>query len=225
MPSSRSTTVPPHEAFALVFDAGDEQGLRQARLIVGRKGTGKMTLRGQFGLEMPIGKVSSVMREVPTEWDFSTQDEAFEQALTSITLAEAAEPGPRARAILRGRQIAAEDLKAAGGAYTQEEVRLLRGDISRQAIHKAVQDKRMLTVGPERMARRFPVIQFRDDGELVEGLREVQTALDEENGYAVLNFLVRENGDLGGEKPIDVLARGEIARVVAVAESYGEHGQ
>ena len=236
MPSSRSTAVPPHEAFALVFETDPQKGLRPTRVIVGDLKT-KKSQAGIAGVEVrsfkdigagffksPNNKMF-VFNDIPALGELSPTEDATEGPGVDLTLAEAAELGPRARAILHGRQIAAKDLKAAGGAYTQEEVRLLRGAISRQAIHKAVQDKRMLVVGPERMARRFPVIQFGDDGELIDGLREVQLALDTNNGFAVLNFLIQPHGDLDGKRPIDLLARGEVAPVVAVAESYGEHGQ
>ncbi len=137
-------------------------------------------------------------------------------------LREAAELGPRAKAILHSRAIAAEDLKAAGGAFTLAEVCQLRGGISRQAIYKAVQEKRILAVGPERTPRRFPVAQFNDNGELVEGLRDVYLALDTDNGFAVLNFLMRARGDLDNRRPIDLLRNGDIAPVLTLAMSIGD---
>ena len=98
----------------------------------------------------------------------------------------------------------------------------MRGGISRQAIYKAVQEKRILAVGPERTPRRFPVAQFNDNGELVEGLRDVYLALDTDNGFAVLNFLMRARGDLDNRRPIDLLRNGDIAPVLTLAMSIGD---
>jgi hypothetical protein len=131
---------------------------------------------------------------------------------------------PRARALLRGKQIAADDLAESGGSYTLEDVRLLLNSVSRQSIEKRVREGRLLAVVGPNNKRFYPVAQFHDDGSVVDGLSEVQDALATRNGYAVLNFLVNPDPRLGDRKPIDLLKQGEVAAVVAAAARVGEQG-
>ena len=146
----------------------------------------------------------------------------LDPAIDSDLTADAFAAGPRARALLRGREIAAEDLKRSGGSYSLDEVRRLLNGVSRQSVEKRVREGRLLAVSGPNNKRYYPVAQFRDDGSVVEGLREVQRALATENGYAVLNFLVNANPQLDGLKPLDLLKRGEVGRVVEAAERTGE---
>ena len=67
-------------------------------------------------------------------------------------------------------------------------------------------------------------MQFNSDGSLVPGLKDVQAALAYASPWAVLNFLVNPHDGLRGEKPIDLLRRGEVARVVDAAERVGVQG-
>ncbi len=132
--------------------------------------------------------------------------------------------GPRARALLRGREIAEQDLWESGGSYTLEEVRRLLHGVSRQAVEKRVREGRLLAIVGQNSRRFYPVAQFNDDGSVVEGLRAVQDAMATRNGYAVLNFLVNPDPRLGHRKPLDLLKQGEIERVVEAAARIGEQG-
>jgi hypothetical protein len=131
--------------------------------------------------------------------------------------------GPRARALLQGSQIAAADLKEAGGAFDLEEVQALLNGVSRQAVEKRVKEGSLLAVPGPSNRRRYPAVQFTRDG-LVPGLREVQHALPTRNPWAVLNFFVRPDDRLGGRKPIDVLRGGDVALVVSAAGGMGVQG-
>jgi hypothetical protein len=139
------------------------------------------------------------------------------------------EPGrsaasPRARAILRGKAIAADDLRDSGGSYNLEEVRQVLNGVSRQSVEKRVREGRLLAVIGRNNRRFYPVAQFNDDGAVVDGLRAVQDALATRNGYAVLNFLVHPDPRLDNRRPIDLLKQGEVARVVEAAARVGEPG-
>jgi hypothetical protein len=134
-------------------------------------------------------------------------------------------PGPRARALLRGREIAERDLAESGGSYSLDEVRRLLNSISRQSVEKRVREGRLLAVVGRNNKRFYPVAQFNDDGSVVDGLHAIQDAMATRNGYAVLNFLVNPDPRLDNRKPIDLLKQGEIERVVEVAAGIGEQGE
>lgn len=134
------------------------------------------------------------------------------------------QPSARARAILRGVAHAEADLKDAGGAFDVDEVRTLLRGVSRQAIDKRVNDGSLLAIPGPSGRRRFPAIQFKDDGSLVPGLKEVQTALGYSSPWSVLNFLINGHDLLDGDRPIDLMRLGEVERVEQAARLSGVHG-
>ncbi len=137
---------------------------------------------------------------------------------------EAFEPDARARALLRGLEYARADLRDAGGAYDIDQVRALLHDVSRQAVDKRVKEGSLLAVPGPSNRRRFPTVQFRDDGAVIDGLKEVQEALGYSSPWSVLNFLVNPDDNLNDERPIDVLRRGELNRVLDSARRIGVQG-
>jgi hypothetical protein len=125
------------------------------------------------------------------------------------------EPGARARALIRGIEIAEQDLKTAGGTFGLGDVmRLLR--VSRQAIDKKVKADALLAVPGPGNERRYPACQFRSDG-VVPGLREVLQALPSRDPWFRLNFLVNPDSRLSGARPYEMLQRGDHAAVVEAA--------
>lgn len=137
---------------------------------------------------------------------------------------KAFEPGPRARALLRGIEIAELDLAESGGAFDFPQVqRLLRG-VSRQRIDQRVQEGSLLAVPGPSNKRRFPAIQFDVDGNVITGLDRVRNVLGFTSPWAVLNFLASPLDDLNGHKPIDLLREGEIDPVLEVARRQGIQG-
>jgi hypothetical protein len=135
--------------------------------------------------------------------------------------ASAFEPNSRAKALLRGVQIAQNDLKESGGAYDLDQVRVLMNGISRQMVDRKVREGSLLAVPGPSNRRAYPTIQFTRDGTVVPGLKAVQDALPTKNPWAVLNFLVRPDPRLNGRKPIDLLQGGEIDLVVEAARQMG----
>jgi hypothetical protein len=143
---------------------------------------------------------------------------------TAAPSAKAFEPGPRARALLRGIEIAESDLAESGGAFDFPQVqRLLRG-VSRQRIDQRVQDGSLLAVPGPSNKRRFPALQFDPYGNVIGGLDRVQANLGFTSPWAVLNFLASPLDDLKGQKPIDLLRKGKIEPVLEVARRQGIQG-
>lgn len=138
--------------------------------------------------------------------------------------ASAFEPSSRAKALLKGVQIAQDDLKESGGAYDLDQVRVLMNGISRQMVDRKVREGSLLAVPGPSNRRAYPTVQFTSDGTVVPGLKAVQDALPTKNPWAVLNFLVRPDPRLNGRKPIDLLRAGEIDLVVDAARRMGQQG-
>jgi hypothetical protein len=145
-------------------------------------------------------------------------------ARASDIAASAFAPDARARAMLRGVEIAQEDLRHAGGAFELGEVRSLLRGISRQRIDRRVREGSLLAVPGPSNRRRYPTAQFNPDGTVVEGLKQVCEALPTKNPWSMLNFLVAPEARLGGRKPIDLLRAGDVESVVEAARRWGRQG-
>lgn len=132
--------------------------------------------------------------------------------------------GARARAILRGREIAAKDLKDSGGAFELSEVRALLHGISRQRVDQLVKSGQLLAVPGPSNSRRYPAVQFDFDGAVVSGLKEVRAALPTKSPWTVLNFLIHPDDRLQGKRPIELLRKGQVAAVVKAAARMAHSG-
>ena len=73
---------------------------------------------------------------------------------------------------------------------------------------------------PGDRGRRYPAFQFTSEGQIVDGLRSVLAALGQTDPFSALDFLCDANDDLAGERPIDVMTRGEVAAAVEAARHY-----
>ena len=147
----------------------------------------KPTLRRFFGKYL-LGRVI-----VESKKAADVQEAPVEGVKTSrapVVGKQAFEASARAKALLRGVEIAEEDLRASGGAYSLQDVRRLLRGVSRQGIAKQVQEGSLLAVPGPSNRRCYPTVQFQGDGTVVKGLKEVRKALPTQNPWAVLNFLV-----------------------------------
>ncbi len=64
--------------------------------------------------------------------------------------------------------------------------------------------------------RRFPAVQFRDDGQVIGGMKDVQAALGFDSRWSVLVH-IQPHDLLGDERPVDALRRGDLDRVLQAA--------
>jgi len=109
-----------------------------------------------------------------------------------------------------------------GGFYDTETVRRLLGSVGKPVSRQAVSKRRgllALRTGSRRVV--YPSFQFVGN-RLVEGLGEVLDLLPEElvSRWTVASWLVSENANLDGDRPIDVLAEGHQGPVVTAARSW-----
>jgi hypothetical protein len=173
-------------------------------LTRGEAARGRLTEKGRIILERLL------RREFP-----KAERPAIEKA--------AFEPDARSRALLLGVKIARQDLRAAGGAYDLAEVESLLG-VSRQAINKRVRQGSLLAVPGPGNRLRYPTVQFKPDGSIVEGLREVKEVLPSRNVWVTLNFLVSRDPRLNNRRPIDLLKKGDVESVIESARRIDEQG-
>jgi hypothetical protein len=112
--------------------------------------------------------------------------------------------------------------KLLGETITAPQVAEILG-ISRQAVAARAAKGSLLAV-LDRGAFRFPTFQFDPRGPdgLVEGLAEVLNALEPQPAFTKLVWLTRANDTLDGAEPLEVLRRGERARVVAAARAAAQ---
>ena len=134
------------------------------------------------------------------------------------------QPSARAIAVLRGVDIARRDLVDAGGTYDAIEVQHLLNLPSEDELDGLVNDRSILSLKNSRQEIRFPTFQFRPDGSLVDGIGSVMKLLPTQNAWAVLNFMVRSQLQLGNRRPIDLLRAGEVELVLKAAQSVGVQG-
>jgi hypothetical protein len=95
--------------------------------------------------------------------------------------------------------------------------------ISRQAAAGRAESGSLLAV-LDRGAYRFPRWQFDPRGPdgVVAGLPEILEALEPQPAFSKLVFLTQPNKTLDGNEPVELLRRGERARVLAVADAAAE---
>jgi hypothetical protein len=185
-----------------------KRGLKPAQLLGGGRG---------YKVRMPAKVVSRAKSAKPAV--LVSEDRTI-PAIDESAFA----PSPRAKAVLKGMAVAQEDLRSSGGSYDLEQVRGLMHGVSRQRIDKRVREGSLLAVPGPNNKRRFPAVQFREDGTVVTGLHEVQEALPTKNGFAILNFLIRPDCRLDDRKPIDLLKAGDVNLVVEAARRVSEQG-
>ena len=113
-------------------------------------------------------------------------------------------------------------LDAEGGAIpTEQAARTL--NTTPDAIEKCRQEGLLLGLRGDRDDYIYPVWQF-DHGKPMRGLGTVLQELQGIGPWMRAAFMLTGDAHLGGERPLDVLRRGEIEAVVAAAREYGVQG-
>lgn len=126
----------------------------------------------------------------------------------------------RLRAIERGRRLMENDLTAAGGTLSTQEV-ADHLEISAQAVNKQRLAGKLLAVPDPQGHFRFPAFQFTNP-QVRQHLQEVLRRLDEGSPFVKLNWLVNLDARLGAV-PAELLARGKVEPVLQAADAFGRH--
>ncbi len=128
---------------------------------------------------------------------------------------------PLAAARLRGIEARSKLLEQEGGAVPAEELGLMLGGITPQAVNKRRKAGRLLGLPVGESRYRYPVWQV-EGGQVLPGFEEVLNVFGVEDPWMRAAFFLGGNARLGGERPLDELRRGNVEAVKRAASSYGE---
>lgn len=113
-------------------------------------------------------------------------------------------------------------LQAEGGVVSAEQAaHLLK--ITPAAIEQLRQERALLGLNNDRDSFVYPAWQF-DHGMPLRGLSAVLQSLQGIGPWMRAAFMLTGDAHLCGERPLDVLRRGDIEAVVMAAREYGEQG-
>ena len=129
---------------------------------------------------------------------------------------------PLAPAFIRGIEAKRRLIEDHGGALSAEQVAEIIG-ISRQAVDKRRQARKLLAIATGRHGYRYPVWQFDETGTLP-GLEDVLSVLAPHDEWTQTIFFLGKNPRLGGRPPVEMLKTGKLKQVLDAAQVYGEHG-
>jgi hypothetical protein len=129
---------------------------------------------------------------------------------------------PLASPYLRGLQAQQDLIKQAGGLISADEVAgILR--LTRQAIDKRRIAGKLIAIPQGQRGFGYPVCQFTARGSLP-GLEQFLLALNRNDAWMQLIFLLSPNSNLGNRSPLQLLSDGEVDAVTSAAAIFGEHG-
>lgn len=151
--------------------------------------------------------------------DYATLLRALERPEVLAVLREEDPLGP---ARVRGLRAKMNILQAEGGTLSVQEVAGVLG-VTRQAVDKRRRAGRLLGIDLGRRGYAYPAWQFGPVG-VLPGLTEVLAAFVIDSPWMQASWFLSENLYLAGDRPLDVLRRGEVSKLVRAAQAFGEHG-
>ena len=119
----------------------------------------------------------------------------------------------------RAAEFQRDILKRAGGALTEEQVRLMLGHQFITDVRQATAAHRLLAVHVDGVEL-FPAFQFEGDS-VIPGMEAVLERLPNTSPWAILQFFVQGDEGLGDDLPMDLLRRGpgDIERAARFART------
>lgn len=126
------------------------------------------------------------------------------------------------KARLRGLMEQTRLLDFEGGTISASEAGAVL-HLTRQAVDKRRRAGKLVALKFGRRGYAYPVWQFASGGTLP-GLEQVLAVIQWDDSWMQAVFILGNNARLDGERPLDMLRRGDIDAVVRAARAYGEHG-
>ena len=137
-------------------------------------------------------------------------------------LAALADEDPLAEARLRDVVLREQLRRAEGGVVSAEGAARILG-VTRQAIDKRRREGRLLAIPIAAHRYEYLAWQFAD-GRVLPGLEDVLAAFTMRDPWTLAGWFLGTNSVLDGERPLDVLRRGDVLHVRRAAALFGEHG-
>jgi DNA-directed RNA polymerase specialized sigma24 family protein len=127
-----------------------------------------------------------------------------------------------AKARLRDIELREAIIHAEGGTLTVDEVSRLLG-VSRQAVDKRRRAGKLIALPFGHHRYEYPGWQF-GASDVLNGIADVLAELPFDDPWSQAAFFLGENSCLDGERPLDVLRRGDVDVVRRAAWAMGEQG-
>ena len=132
---------------------------------------------------------------------------------------------PEAEALFRGIEAQRRLKESEGGSLSAEEAGKILGLSSRQAVFDRYRQQRLIGWREKQGAVRFPIWQFGPDGNVLEGLPDVLKILGHQSpddDWAKVLFFLSPRESLDHRRPLDLLRKGKVKQVKALAQAYAE---
>lgn len=153
----------------------------------------------------------------------STNVQAILRVLEAPEMVDRTDPEQiLATARARGLEARQQLLDAEGGAWTVEQVASHLG-VSRQSVDKRRKSGKLLALTVGRRGYLYPSWQFVRSGVLLDW-EDILRALEPNDQWAQLIFMLSPNDRLGAQRPLDALRERKVGEVKVAASLFGEHG-
>jgi hypothetical protein len=127
---------------------------------------------------------------------------------------------PLAPSFLQGIRHGRTLLEEGGGVIGVDRVADLLS-MSRQAVNRQRQERKLLAISVGKRGYLYPVWQF-EGPRTLPGLAETLRTLSGEDPWTHLEFFLRPNHMTDGKRPLDLLREGNLESVLHAAEAEGE---
>jgi hypothetical protein len=168
--------------------------------------------------------IDKVIRTIPKEALTAALEspgltEFFAQLVWGLPALDEEEEEELRRQRLHAVRFKHEMAEAAGGLLDADVVSTMLGYTSRQALHKAIKERRLLAV-KDAGRQRFPACQF-DGNSVFSGVQQILKAAPNTNGWRILQYLFGRDEGLNGDRPIDLIkgSSEDIQRAIRVART------
>ncbi len=128
---------------------------------------------------------------------------------------------PLAAAFARGKRAKEQILGACGGTLTSYEM-AERLSVSPPTVYRWRTENKLFWMKPNGKIV-YPKFQLTEGG-LLQGIYAVLSALEVDDPWMQINFMLTGDFRLNQETPLSVLKRGEIEAVVRAARAFGSQG-